>query len=114
MTTKTIRIGLDARYDLYAASLPNDEDSVADFEAAYRGCAAHVAEKAGVEIEVRRVRGGYDPAILQDDGVDDETTDMGLWQGIHDCLEHDGDEWQWDEDKADRLADRVRRNLADA
>lgn len=116
MTTEStkIRLGLDASYDLYAASLPNDDASVADFEAAYRGCAEYVAEKAGIEIRVVRIHGGYHDANLHGRGLDDAETDLGLWQGIHDCLHHDGEEWLYDDAKADRLAERVRHQVANA
>lgn len=105
----TIRIALDAEYDLSIAGY--DRDEATDFTAAYVGAADYIGEKAGVVISVVEVGDGYEGPQTND--VDASSPDYGLWQAIHDCTFRDETgEWQWDQDAADATARDLRMKLA--
>ena len=109
----TIRIALDAEYDLHTAGY--DKAEADDFTAAYRGCLKHIAERSGVDIRLVRVNDSYTGVQSHEAGTGSPVNadDHGLWQAIHDCLERTADEgWVWDEDKADAVADALRSDVA--
>lgn len=106
----TIRIVLDAGYDLYAAGLPSDDDDREDFEMAYLGCADHVSEASGVRVDVCCARSDSPAANDHRPSKDDR----GIWQAIHDCVYRDeGGSWQWRIGAADDVAEKLARDVAD-
>lgn len=96
-------IYLDSSFDLYAAGYKNDYQSCLDFENAYRSAANYIGEKIGIEIRVA-TQGPFTKA--ESDGFAEENE---LWQKIHDVVYFDDDdgEWDFDEGRADKLADKL-------
>ena|SRR5690554_2953996 len=107
MTTETIRVVLDAAYDLSQAGYSRDEAS--DFTAAYRGCLKHIAERSGLDIRLVTVGDCYTGPDTHEAGSNAD--DHGLWQSIHDCVKReDGEGWVWYEEDANAVASRLSAN----
>lgn len=74
-------IVLDASFDLYQASEPNDEAAQEAFAEEYKRAAVEIAEEHGIDIKV--ISGTYNgPAMQRQSKNSDEGE---VWQMIHDA-----------------------------
>ncbi len=91
-------IVLDASYDLWMASHPNDDEAVGDFFAAYTDAAEALAAACNFDIDI--ISGSYTGPAMQGQSVtfknqeEEETVEQDLWQAIHDCLDQN-DKGKW-------------------
>lgn len=76
----TIRITLDARYDLWAGDFANDDEQCEQFEIAYLAAAEAYGEEIGQKIEVTFDRGSTNTGRAR--AATDEEAEA--WQAIHD------------------------------
>lgn len=109
----TINLVLDAHFDLHEAGKDTSDASVADFADAYQQCAACIAEKSGVAIEVTETS-CMGPEAHSIRKPKDGEFGASLWQDIHDCLSESDGEWTYSEVKAQKVAASLADDAVDA
>lgn len=115
MTTTNLTdctVYLDAGFDLYQAGRPNDFAAQEDFESAYRQAANTLGVALGVQIGIAAPPcseyGGIPGGHIESE---EWARDCEVWQGLHNCLYHNGEEWLYDEGKIESLAREIKRQM---
>jgi hypothetical protein len=90
MKGKSMKIRLDAAYDLNVAGYPADDELVEQLTAAYCEAAQREAEERGIEIEI--VVPG-DPEYHEGRTAEERDAENEIWQAIHDRLNLIDGEW---------------------